>query len=155
MRKPLLSIVALSLLAFSQLLVAEPLPGVVSSSKMLVGSERQARQLTNDEILKTFSDVRDDAVVQNATRTQAVNYWYADGRFVSRWWHANGSGEVVGVWRAKDDRRCVTVSRGLVPAEGKERCSAILRLGDQYQSLNSDGTIHGIHALSAIRESSH
>ena len=152
MRKPLLSIVALSLLAFSQLLVAEPLPGVVSSSKILVGSERQATQLTNDEILKTFSNVRDDAEVQNASRTQAVNYWYADGRFVSRWWHANGSGEVVGVWRAKNDLRCVTISSGLAPAEGQERCSAILRFGDKYQSLNPDGSIHGIHVLSTMRE---
>ena len=147
------SSVVLSFVAFNQLVIAESQLEVGNRAVPLERPEGQPIRLLGDDILKAFSNVRDDAEVQNIARTRAINYWYADGRFVSRWWHARGSGEVVGVWRVRDDLRCVTIISGLPNAERDERCSAISRLGDKFQSLNPDGSIHGLHTLSDIDQS--
>lgn len=107
-------------------------------------------QLSGEEILQAFNDVRDDAKVQDAAGTRAVNYWYADGRFVSRWNNAVDSGEVAGTWRVENDLRCITISSGLAQRIGQESCGPVFRRGNTYLSFNPDGSVHGIHTLSPL-----
>ena len=109
-----------------------------------------AEQLSTAAIIQAFNNVRDEAQVQDAAGTSAVNHWYADGRFSNRWRNTAGSGEVTGRWRAADDQRCVTILSGLPAREGKETCSPVYRRGDRYLSLNPDGSIHGIHTLTPL-----
>ena len=116
--------------------------------------EVQTIQLSDTEILRAFSDVRDDAEVQDAASTRAVNYWYADGRFISLWNNGIDSGEVTGTWRVENNLRCITISAGLPERIGEESCNPVFRRGDKYVSFNSDGSIHGIHTLSPLLQSS-
>lgn len=111
-------------------------------------------QLSGEEILQAFSDVRDDAEVQDAAGTRAVNHWHADGRFISRWSNGVDSGEVTGMWRVENDLRCITVSAGLPQRVGQEICGAVFRRGGKYVSFDSDGSIHGIHTLSPLLQRS-
>ena len=106
--------------------------------------------LTTDEIRRVFSGVRDDALVQDAEGTRAVNYWCADGTFVSSWSNGSTSGRVAGRWRAIDNQRCVAILSGPEEYAGTERCGPIVRSGEQYLSFDPDGSIHGIHTLSPI-----
>ena len=119
-------------------------------SESLNSPEETAIQLSNEEIFQAFADVRDDAEVQDVARTRAVNSWYADGRFISRWNNGVDSGEVTGTWRVKNDLRCVTIFAGLPQRLGQESCGAVYRRGSKYLSVNSDGSIHGIHTLSPL-----
>ncbi|MCX2983146.1 hypothetical protein EYC98_19975 [Halieaceae bacterium IMCC14734] len=107
-------------------------------------------QLSGQEILEAFANVRDDATVQDAAETRAVNYWYADGRFVNRWSNDKDSGSVIGSWRVKGDLRCITIISGLPDRLGQESCNPVFRRGNDYMSFNADGSVHGIHALSAL-----
>lgn len=116
------------------------------------GSGRPATQLTGEEILQAFANVRDDAVVQDKVGTRAVNYWYADGKFISRWSNERGAGDVSGSWRVQNGLRCTTVRTGIPGRMVEESCGAILRSGSNFISLNADGSIHGVHTLSRIPE---
>ena len=114
----------------------------------------ETQQLNNQQILDAFADVRDDAEVQDAAGSRAVNYWYASGRFVSAWRNGTSSGEVSGTWQVKNDQRCIVITAGLPERVGKESCNPVFRRGSQYFSFNSDGTVHGIHTLSALQQPS-
>lgn len=128
------------------LLTAMASPLEALAEDVIAGAER----LSSAAIVRAFADVRDDAQVQDATDTTAVNHWYADGRFTNRWTNTIGTGEVTGRWRAANDQRCITILSGLPTREGKETCSPVYRRGDTYLSLNSDGSIHGIHKLTPM-----
>ncbi len=106
--------------------------------------------LSTDEIREAFSGVRDDAIVQDAEGTRAVNYWCADGTFVSEWSNGSVLGRVAGRWWALDDQRCVVIVSGPEELVDTERCGPVLRSGEQYLSVDPDGSIHGIHTLSPM-----
>ena len=106
--------------------------------------------LTTGEIRQVFANVKDEAEVQDAAGTHAVNYWYSDGTFTNTWRNANASGEVAGRWWARDGKRCVMITAGLPAREGVAQCSPVYRRGDHYLSIEPDGRIHGIHRLSTI-----
>lgn len=108
--------------------------------------------LSTAEIRLMFSDVRDDAEVQDASGTTAVNYWYGDGRFINRWSNDSASGTVTGQWRAVEGKRCIVIVSGLPDRIGKESCAPLYRQGSTILSINSDGGIHGIHRLSPLRQ---
>ena len=116
------------------------------SEAMPEGAER----LTTQEIQQLFSDTRDEAEVQDSRGTSAVNYWYADGRFVNRWSNEAASGEVRGTWSARDDERCIVITAGLPDRIGIERCAPLYRKDSRVLSLNPDGSIHGVHRLSPL-----
>lgn len=114
--------------------------------------DNPALQLSGEQIVRDFADVRDDAKVQDAAGTTAVNHWYADGRFVNRWSNGKDSGEVTGTWRVENNQRCVTIATGLPEREGQESCGPVFQRGSDYLSFNPDGSIHGIHRLSPLRQ---
>lgn len=105
--------------------------------------------LTTAEIRVTFSDVIDHAVVLDRPGTTAINRWYADGRFQSRWQRGDASGELQGYWTAVDGVRCVRIDDG--QRLQAPRCGAIRREGEHYLSLNPDGSPHGRHRLAPLR----
>ena len=115
-----------------------------------VALPQDARQLSTVEIREVFTDVRDAAEVRDSAGTRAVNYWYADGRFVNRWSNNGRSGEVTGQWRAYNNRRCVLILSGLPDRIGRETCAPVYQHGSTYLSINPDGSIHGVHTLSPI-----
>ncbi len=106
--------------------------------------------LSTDEIQCLFSNVRDDAQVQDSAGTTAVNYWYADGGFTNQWRNGQRSGEVTGRWRADKDRRCIIILEGLPERAGVETCSPLYREENRIYSVNADGSVHGIHTLSPL-----
>ena len=114
------------------------------------GPPPDAVALGTEEIRVAFADVKDEAEVQDASGTRAINYWYADGTFTNRWRNANASGEVTGRWWAENDKRCVEITCGLPEREGVTRCSPVYRLGDVYFSTDQDGSVHGAHRLAPI-----
>lgn len=120
-------------------------PGLIADAEL-----RKAVRLSTAEILQTFANVRDQAEVQDADHTRAVNQWYADGRFVNHWRSPHGSGKVTGRWRAQNGKRCVTILSGLPERIGRETCSPVYRLGQIYLSINPDGSVHGKHSLSPL-----
>ena len=145
-------------LSFWQLMLmdvlhSELLPAVDSlrATENLSSTSEGVVRLTTEEILLHFSDVRDDAQVQDSVGSTAVNYWFANGDFENAWKNKSGSGKVTGKWRASDDMRCVLILSGLGDRNGQESCSPIYRSGDQFMSLNSDGTVHGIHLLTPLK----
>ena len=77
-----------------------------------------------------------------------VYYWYSDGSFTSEWSNARDSGKVTGRWRPHDNQRCIIITAGLPDRTGKENCGPLFRKGEKIISVNSDGSIHGIHTLS-------
>lgn len=110
------------------------------------------RVLSGEEIVLAFSDVRDEAEIQDAAGTTAVNRWHSDGRFVNRWKNASESGQVSGSWRVVKDERCVLIRAGLEGAIGKEKCSPVFKVGDRYMSVNADGSVHAFHTLTPMLE---
>jgi hypothetical protein len=124
--------------------------GLIVIGSIACAEPQSSVRLTTEEIRQIFSGVRDDAMVQDAAGTSAVNYWCADGTFTNEWSNETGSGQVVGRWRAINDQRCVVIFSGLPDDSDTERCSPILRDGGQYLSVNPDGSIHGVHTLSPI-----
>ena len=109
-----------------------------------------AMRLSTEAILHNFADVCDNAEVQDAAGTTASNAWHADGRLVNRWSNGERSGTVIGQWSAEDDLRCVVILSGLPDTEGGRRCGPIYRAGNDYFSLNADGSVHGIHRLTPM-----
>ena len=111
-------------------------------------------KLTTSQIIDTFSDVIDRGEVQDQRGISAETHWYADGRFVSRWWQPVESDpdpepqSVAGQWRAENDLRCVTFAP---VTDNAWSCSAVWRLEDgRYLSINPDGSIHGLHVLTSF-----
>jgi hypothetical protein len=108
-------------------------------------------KLTTAQITDTFSNVIDRGEVQDQRGISAETHWYADGRFVSRWWQPSEGDpdqepqSVAGHWRAENDLRCVA----FVPlTDNAWSCAAVWRLEDgRYLSMNPDGSIHGLHVL--------
>ena len=147
---PLERVLCLGFLCIASL-VSSPLAlSETNLSKISVEPDAAAIKLNGGEILRTFADVRDDAKVQDAAGTRAVNHWYSDGNFISRWSNGLDSGEVTGTWRIEKNMRCITITAGLPQRVGKERCGPVFRRGSEYLSFNSDGSIHGIHTLSPL-----
>ena len=109
-----------------------------------------AVRLSTQEIQQAFANVRDSAQVQDSAGTTATNLWYEDGRFINQWSNSRASGTVTGQWYAENDQRCVIILTGLPEANGKKKCGPIYQRGDDYISLNADGSIHGIHRLSPM-----
>ena len=107
----------------------------------------QAKQMSGKEISQTFSNVRDDAVVQDTARTTAVNHWHANGVFTNHWRNQDNSGKVTGRWRVANNLRCITIESGLPERRGQETCNPVLRLDDKYITVNQDGSPHGVHVL--------
>lgn len=111
-------------------------------------------KLTTSQIIDTFSNVIDRGEVQDQRGISAETHWYADGRFVSRWWQRSESDadpvpqSVAGRWRAENDLRCVA----LAPVtDNAWSCAAVWRLEDgRYLSMNPDGSVHGLHVLAGF-----
>jgi len=108
-------------------------------------------KLTTTQITDTFSNVIDRGEVQDQRGISAETHWYADGRFVSRWWQPSESDSdpepqsVAGHWRAENDLRCVAFTP---LTDNAWSCAAVWRLEDgRYLSMNPDGSIHGLHVL--------
>jgi hypothetical protein len=104
-------------------------------------------QLTGEEIRQVFSNVKDIAQVQDLSKTRATNMWLDDGRFTSTWRNENADGIVTGTWYVQDSQRCVSIQTGLPKAARETKCGPIYRQDDRYFSVNSDGSIHGIHQI--------
>ena len=109
-----------------------------------------AEPLSTDQIRSAFDNVKDEAEVQDAAGTRAVNHWYSDGTFTNNWRNAGASGEVTGRWWAEDNKRCVMVTSGLPERQGLARCSPVYRLGEVYFSTEQDGSVHGVHRLAPL-----
>lgn len=133
--------------------IARPVPAILAwmiSGISMAADPVDTVRLSTEKIRTVFANVRDDARVQDAVGTIAVNFWYADGSFTNAWSNEHGSGTVQGHWRAQDDKRCIVITAGLADRIGKESCSPVLRRGKEYLSINPDGSIHGIHRLTPI-----
>ena len=111
-------------------------------------------KLTTAQIIDTFSNVIDRGEVQDQRGISAETHWYADGRFVSRWWQPSESDpdpepqSVAGHWRAENDLRCVAFTP---LTDNAWSCAAVWRLEDgRYLSMNPDGSIHGLHVLTGF-----
>ena len=113
-----------------------------------------AVRMTSEDIKRLFSGVTDNAEVQDSRGTSAVNYWYADGSFVNRWSNEVASGEVRGTWSARNGERCIVITSGLPERIGIERCAPLYQQGSKIYSLNPDGSVHGVHRLSPLPNSS-
>lgn len=110
-----------------------------------------AVRLDTDAISRHFSDVCDRAEVQDTDGTVAINHWHADGRLVNQWRNGDTTGRVTGRWYARDNQRCVVILSGLPGADQTPRCGPVFQLGPDFFSLNSDGSIHGIHRLKPMQ----
>lgn len=110
----------------------------------------EAMPLSTSEIQCAFSNVRDDALVQDSAGTTAINHWYSNGSFINQWRNEQLSGEVRGRWWAEDDQRCIVITQGLPERSGVKSCTPLYRVGDRYFSVNPDGSVHGIHRLSPL-----
>ncbi len=136
----------LAIRSFQLLTICAPLAVAGGDNRPPPGSS----QLSTQEIQCLFSDVRDDASVQDSAGTKAINYWYGDGSFTNQWSNDRGSGEVRGHWRAHNNRRCIVITEGLPERIGVESCAPMYRNDNRYFSVNSDGSVHGIHRLSPL-----
>ena len=104
-------------------------------------------RLTGAAITALFADVEDRAQVVDGAGGEAVNHWYADGRFVSRWRTAEREGALTGTWWVNDaGERCVSLSES---PDGKAavRCGVLYLCGDAVRSTNEAGGTHGVHRL--------
>lgn len=120
----------------------------------MFGIEEKAR-LTTSQIINTFSNVIDLGDVQSQQGISAETHWYADGRFVSRWWRESGresgavTGRISGRWKAERDLRCVMFGED---NQADWSCGEVWSLNDgRYLSLNPQGTAHGLHQLSPLK----
>lgn len=111
-------------------------------------------KLTTAQIVDTFSNVIDRGEVQDQRGISAETHWYADGRFVSRWWQRSENDanpetqSVAGHWRAENDLRCVAFAP---LTDNAWSCAAVWRLEDgRYLSMSPDGSVHGLHALTGF-----
>lgn len=108
------------------------------------------QKLNGEEIKIAFSNVRDNAEVQDSLKTTAENQWHADGRFISLWNNQQQSGKVTGRWFVQEDSRCVVIESGIPSMLNQTRCGPIYKRNQQYYTVNDDGSIHGIHSLSEL-----
>jgi hypothetical protein len=120
----------------------------------MFGIEEKAR-LTTSQIINTFSNVIDLGDVQSQQGISAETHWYADGRFVSRWWRESGgesgavTGRISGRWKAERDLRCVMFGED---NQADWSCGEVWSLNDgRYLSLNPQGTAHDLHQLSPLK----
>ncbi|MCP5089668.1 MAG: hypothetical protein GY949_01960 [Gammaproteobacteria bacterium] len=125
------------------LLCSSLLTGCASTDLNLDRCER----LSGVQIERTFADVVDTAIVKDVENGRAINHWYSDGRFTSKYSSANGSGTVTGTWFVENNRRCVAIDSGLPDSTGHTTCSPLYRCDDDIVSLNADGNMHGVHRL--------
>ena len=103
--------------------------------------------LTGEEIEAAFSDVVDQAVIEDRDGGSARNLWCRNGAFSSSFRTPTGSDELTGRWWVDGDRRCVS-SEAAFPDDGTSvRCVPVVRCGDRLASLNRQGDIHGWHHL--------
>ncbi len=109
-----------------------------------------AVRLSTSEINQAFADVCDYADVQDSAGTTAVNQWHSNGVLINVWSNGNRSGTVTGSWHADNDLRCVTIVSGIPELENTTRCGPVYRRGDDYFSINADGSVHGVHRLSSM-----
>jgi len=116
------------------------------------GTLSELTPLTSEEIHKTFSNVKDQAQVQDKAKTRATNLWLDDGQFTSTWRNSQANGIVSGKWYVQESQRCVIIETGLPDLTGKPKCGPIYRQGDSYLTVNPNGSIHGIHQLSPLHE---
>lgn len=114
------------------------------------GALSTGAELSGEEIVQAFSNVRDIAAIQDSENTTAENFWYADGHFVNNWQNAEQSGTVRGRWSVQRGQRCVFIESGIEGLVGEQRCGAIVKQGSEYLSFNPDGTVHARHTLSAL-----
>jgi hypothetical protein len=71
---------------------------------------------------------------------------------VSRWCNGERSGVVRGVWRAANNKRCVTIESGLSERANSEQCEPVFRLAQRYLSTNAAGDVHGVHQLTPLSD---
>ena len=121
---------------------------LIFANDLIVGLTR----LTGEEISTTFINVIDHAQVQDRAKTRATNLWLDNGKFTSKWSNQQSGGVVKGKRYVKEDQRCVIIKTGLPDLTGRPTCGPIYRQGDSYFSVNTDGSIHGIHHLSPLHE---
>gem|GEM_PF-3257720 len=105
-------------------------------------------RLSGDEIRSLFEDVEDRAVVHDGAGGHARNRWCADGSFSSSWTTEGGTGSLEGRWHVDGALRCVSVASGLPDGGAVSRCGPLYRCGDRITSVNDQGEVHGVHALS-------
>ena len=109
-------------------------------------------QLTTQQITATFSDTLDRGEVLDAPGTRAETHWLGNGSFSTRWWRGNEGGKAVGVWQARDGKRCVQLEAFDTLQESVWYCGKVLRRADgRYLSFNPDGTVHGLHELEPLK----
>ena len=118
-------------------------------------SIEEKTRLTTSQIISSFSNVIDLGDVQSQQGISAETHWYADGRFVSRWWRESGgengalTGRISGRWKAERDLRCVMFG---ADNQADWSCGEVWLLNDgRYLSLNPQGTAHGLHQLSSLK----
>lgn len=116
--------------------------------------EVSGTQLTTQQITATFSDTFDRGEVLDAPGTRAETHWLGNGSFSTRWWRDNEQGQAVGVWQARDGKRCVQLEASNTVRESAWYCGKVLRRADgRYLSFNPDGTVHGLHELEPLKNS--
>ena len=111
--------------------------------------EAGGKKLSADEITKIFSDVREDYVAVDIPGVTAVAEWKSDGTMKADWKSKNDAGSVKGVWYVKSDERCIKYSEKS-PGGPEVECASIYQTGNNYTSINPDGSVHGTHTLSPL-----
>lgn len=108
-------------------------------------------KLSGAQIREAFSDVVDTAVVVDGAGGSATNRWFQDGRFTSDWQAGGQAGQLSGRWSVEGDARCIVLDIELDGyAAGQQRCGPIYFKDGKYYSSNANGSMHGIHTLSAL-----
>ena len=152
-RPSLRTSIRLSLVIFLMTLTTSVRAESVVESGLASDSVRKTR-LTTGRITALFSNVIDRGEVQDGRGISAETYWYADGRFISRWWRGQRiddapKQQIRGHWRAERNLRCVTLSSAK-PSDWS--CAEVWLLEDgRVLSLNPDGSAHGLHRLSPLK----
>ena len=105
--------------------------------------------LSTEEIVSTFSGVKESYVGKDNPEVTATAIWDADGDFKASWAAGNHKGDVTGEWYAENGERCI--KNDLPNDDGTDlECHAIYKTGDVYTSVNKDGSVHGIHSLTPL-----
>ena len=141
-----------AIIAMSLTLSAIPNASIADSEQYQEADFAQAVQLSTSEIVETFSDTLDRAVVQNEKGISAETRWLSSGRFETRWWRETGEAPKINVvsgrWKAENNERCVLFEG---TSEGEWQCTPIFQSADgAIISLNGDGSVHGVHQISRV-----
>jgi len=105
--------------------------------------------LSTEEIAATFSGVTEKYKGRDNPGVSAVGKFREGGEFSASWSAGNQSGNVEGEWYAEDGKRCLNTVSSETGTTDVE-CHSIYKSGDVYMSMNDDGSIHGIHALTPM-----